>query len=123
MIKGTVNPDLEAIIRLHIEDCNGQTQAFDLKIDTAFTDFISLPAAVVAGLGLPFVFNELVLIADGSIALVPVHTGVVIWDGRPRRLDVHALGREYIIGMALLAGHDLAIRVTDGGQVAITLIP
>ena len=48
MIKGAVNSKLEAIVRMHIEDVNGQTQAFDLKIDTAFTDFVSVPKAVVA---------------------------------------------------------------------------
>jgi hypothetical protein len=64
-----------------------------------------------------------VQIADGSIVRVPVHSGVVIWDGKPRTIDVHALGKERLIGMALLAGHDLAIRVRDGGAISITLIP
>jgi predicted aspartyl protease len=123
MIVGNVNSDLEAIVRLHIEDANGQTQAFDLKIDTAFTDFINLPVADVASLGLPFDTHEYVRIADGSVVRVPVHSGVVIWDGRARRVDFHAMGNERIIGMAMLAGHDLAIRVTDGGNVSIELAP
>jgi clan AA aspartic protease len=123
MITGVVTADLEAIIRLHVEDVNGQTQAIDLKIDTAFTDFISLPVALIAALGLPFDTYEYVQIADGSIARVPVHSGVVIWDGKPRKVDFHALGQERIIGMAMLAGHDLAIRVSDGGPVSIALVP
>jgi predicted aspartyl protease len=123
MITGTVTPNLEAIVRLHVEDASGQTQAIDLKIDTAFTDFVSLPVAMIAALGLPLDTFEYVQIADGSFARVPVHTGVVIWDGRPRTVDFHALGKERLIGMALLAGHDLAIRVRDGGDISITLIP
>ncbi len=69
MITGVVTPDLEAIIRLHVEDVNGQTQAIELKIDTAFTDFISLPVAMIAALGLSLdTTYEYVRIADGSVA-------------------------------------------------------
>jgi clan AA aspartic protease len=106
-----------------VEDVNGQTQAIDLKIDTAFTDFISLPVAMFAALGLPLDTYEYVQIADDSVVRVPVHSGVVIWDGKPRRVDFHALGKERIIGMAMLAGHDLYIRVSDGGPVSIALVP
>jgi clan AA aspartic protease len=123
MITGGVNSSLEAVVRLYIEDVNGQSQAFDLKIDTGFTDFICLPASIVTALGLPLDINEQVQLADGTITRVPIHSGVVIWDGRPRRVDIHALGYEGTIGMAMLAGHDLAIRVTDGGTVSIGLIP
>ena len=123
MILGSVNSALEAMVRLHIEDVQGQSQSFDLKIDTGFTDFVCLPVATVAALGLPLDTIEQVLVADGSIAHVPVHSGVIIWEGKPRRVDFHALVKENTIGMALLAGHDLVIRVTDGGTVSIALIP
>lgn len=109
MITGTVTPNLEAIVRLHVVDVSGQTQAIDLKIDIAFTDFISLPVAMIRILGLPLGAFEYVQIADGSFARVPFHTGVVIWDGRPRTVDFHALGKKRLIGMAMLARHDLAI--------------
>jgi clan AA aspartic protease len=122
MITGAVDSNLEPIVRLHVEDVGGRTQAIDFKIDTAFTDFINLPVAMVTALGLPFLQYEYVRIADGTVALVPIHTGVVIWDGRARRVDFHALGQERLIGMAMLAGHDLAIRVRDGGSVSIALI-
>jgi clan AA aspartic protease len=123
MITGTVTSALEAIVRLHVEDANGQTQAIDFKIDTAFTGFVSLPVAMVTVLGLPRVTQEYVMIADGAVKSVPVHNGVVIWDGRPRSVDFHAMGQERLIGMAMLAGHDLTINVRDGGGVTITLAP
>ena len=123
MITGIVSPDLEAIVRLHVEDAKGQTQALDLKIDTGFTDFISLPVAMVASLGLPLTIYEDVQIADGSVVRVPVHSGVVMWYGKVRKVDVHALGLERLIGMRMLAGHDLAIRVRDGGAISVALIP
>ncbi|MBM3994151.1 MAG: clan AA aspartic protease [Planctomycetes bacterium] len=123
MITGIVTPSLAAVVRLHIEDANGQTQAIDVKIDTGFSDFICLPLATVAALGLVLTTHEIVEIADGSFVRVPVFSGVVIWDGKPRRIDVHALGKQNLIGMAMLAGHDLAIRVQDGGAVSIHRVP
>src|SRR5947209_19806257 len=101
MITGIVTPNLEAIVRLHVEDGSGQTQAIDFKIDTAFTDFINLPIAAVASLGLPRIGQETVQIADGSFVRVAVHAGVVIWDGMARKVDVHALGVERLLGMAM----------------------
>lgn len=123
MITGIVSPSLEPIIRVHIADVAGQTQAFDLKIDTGFTGWVSLPIATVAALGLALVNSENIQIGDGSCVLVAVHSGVVMWDGKPRTVAVHALGVDRYIGTGLLAGHDLAIRVRDGGPVSITLIP
>lgn len=123
MISGTVSSSLDAIIRIHIEDANGQTQAFDMKIDTGFTAFVILPRATVSALGFPIVNQESVQLADGGYALADVHSGVVIWDGKARRVDVHAMGIDRLIGMRMLAGHDLAIRVRDGGPISIVAVP
>jgi clan AA aspartic protease len=123
MIAGSVNSNLEAIIRLHIEDANGQTQAIDVKVDTGFTGFLSLPVAMVASLGLVATRQDGVRIGDGSIVIAPVHSAVVVWDGKARRVDVHAMGVERLIGMRMLASHDLAMRVQDGGPISITFVP
>ena len=123
MIQGAVDSQLQAIIRLHIADVNGQTQAMEFKVDTGFTDFISLPPSLVKSLGLPLESYEYIQIGDGRVVRVPVHKGVVIWEGKPRYVDFHALGTSKLIGMALLAGHSLAIHVTDGGNVTIALGP
>lgn len=123
MISGIVTPKLEAMIRLHVEDGDGQSQAIDVKIDTAFTGFISLPPTIIAILKLPSSGYQLVQIADGNMVQVPMYTGVVIWDGKSRMVDFHSLGKEWIIGMAMLAGHDLTIGVRDGGAVTISLLP
>jgi clan AA aspartic protease len=123
MIKGFVGPSLEAIVRLHVEDAQGQTQALDFKIDTAFTDFISLPVGIVAMMGWPLINQEIVQVADGSATRVAVHSGIVMWDGKARTVDILAMGRDQLVGMAMLAGYDVAIRVSDGGPISITLIP
>jgi clan AA aspartic protease len=123
MISGSVNSNLEAIVRLLIEDANGQTQAIDVKVDTGFTGFLSLPLAIVASLGLIPTIREGVNIGDGSSVNVQVHSAVVIWDGKARPVDVHAMGFERLIGMRMLTSHDLSIRIQDGGPVSISLVP
>jgi clan AA aspartic protease len=123
MITGHVSSSLEAIVRLHIEDSGGQTQAMDVIIDTGFTSFLSLPAATVSELGLKWILEEDTRLADGSLVSTNVYTAVVIWNGRPRNINVQALGVHSLIGMAMLASHDLAVRVTDGGSVSIDAMP
>jgi len=123
MIIGSVNSDLDATIRILIEDVNGQSQAIDVKIDTGYTGFLSLPAATVATLGLPATGIDGIRIGDGSTVMAQVHSGVVIWDGKPRTVDVHAMGVDRLIGMRMLASHDLAIRIQDGGVVSISFVP
>jgi clan AA aspartic protease len=123
MIAGNVNSNLEAMVRLYIEDASGQTQAIDVKVDTGFTGFVSLPIATVASLGLVATTKESIQIADGSTVRVQVFSTTVIWDGKARRVDVHALGTDRLIGMRMLLSHDLAIRVQDGGAVTISFVP
>jgi predicted aspartyl protease len=117
MIIGHVTPNLQATIRLHIEDSSGQTQAIDVTHDTGFSSFMNLPAARVANLGLTWIFQQDVQLADGSGVRADVHAAVVVWDGRPRKIDVHAGGVDQLIGMRMLAGHDVRMRVVDGGPV------
>jgi predicted aspartyl protease len=123
MITGYVTAKLEAQIRVYFEDGGGQTHPIDAAIYTGFCGFISLRPATVANLGLPWLHFRDVQLVDGSIALVPVYTGVVIWDGQPRTVDVHAVNTEPLVGMKMLLGHDVRIHVVDGGPVSIDVIP
>jgi clan AA aspartic protease len=123
MITGIVNFNLEAVLRLHIEDSAGQTQAIDVKVDTGFSDFLSLPVGLVASLGLAMTSQENVQVADGSTVCINVHSAVVIWDNKARRVDVHAMGSNRLLGMRMLAAHDVSIRVQDGGTVSISVVP
>ncbi|MBI1832997.1 MAG: clan AA aspartic protease [Planctomycetes bacterium] len=108
---------------MHVEDGSGQTQAIDVVIDTGFSSFMSLPPATVASLGLPWMVRENTQLADGRSVLVDVYSAVVIWNGHPRKVKVQALGVHSLIGMAMLASHDLNMRVTDGGSVRIDALP
>lgn len=123
MITGIVTSGIEATIRLHILDGGGQSQAIDAVVDTGFAGFMNLPKATVAALGLPWIVRDKTQLIDGRVVPVDLHLATVIWNGRPRPIQVQSLGTYTLIGMALLAGHDLAMRVTDGGAVSIEAIP
>ena len=70
-----------------------------------------------------FFRNTITQLIDGRFILVDLYSATVIWNGKPRTIDVQALGNSTLIGMRLLAGHDVAIRATDGGPVSIAAIP
>src|SRR5207247_2335281 len=123
MITGLVTSSLEATVRFHVVDGNGQSQPIDAIIDTGFAGFLSIPIATVASLGLPWLIHDITELIDGRFIPIEIYSAMVIWNGRPRTINVQALGNYNLIGMRLLAGHDLAIRATDGGSVSIDAIP
>jgi len=123
MITGIVTSSLEAKIRVHILDGDSQSQAIDGLIDTGFAGFMSLPIATVATLGLPWIFRDQTELIDGRLIPIDIFSATVIWNGKPRTINVQALGNYILIGMRLLAGYDVAIRATDGGLVSIDAIP
>lgn len=123
MITGIVTSKLEAAVRFHILDASGQSQAIDGIVDTGFEGFMSLPTATVAVLGLPWIYQDTTQLIDGRIIPIDIYSAIVIWNGKPRIINVQALGVHYLIGMGMLAGHDLAIRVSDGGAVQIDPVP
>ena len=123
MITGFVTSSLEAAVRFHILDGNGQSQPIDAIVDTGFAGFMSVPIATVAALGLPWIIRDNTELIDGRIILIDIYSAIVIWNGKPRTVNVQALGGYNLIGMRMLASHDLAIRVSDGGTVSIDPVP
>lgn len=119
MIQGAVNDAYEAVISLTVQDPSGQATEVDAVIDTGFTGFLSLPSALAAELGLPFLTNESAMLADGSLVSFNVHDATTLWDGQPRRVYAHISDATPLVGMRMLEEHDLSILVRDGGRVVI----
>ena len=55
MIEGVVNAVREAVVPLAVAGPAGRTLPIDAVIDTGFSGFLTLPAALVSELQLPFV--------------------------------------------------------------------
>lgn len=123
MITGHVTAQLEPRIDLHIEDGGGQFFHIEAAIDTGYSGQLALPTAMIAVLALTLLHQRLTLLADGTIVLLDIYAGIVVWDSQPRNVEIHAVGSTPLIGMRMLAGHEVRIRVVDGGPVWIDLVP
>jgi clan AA aspartic protease len=123
VIAGTVTADQEAVIPLPLLDNSGQEHSVDAVVDTGFTGALTLPAALIAMLGLPFRCRQQVMLADGSLIIADVFVGQVSWDGQPRVAEVEAAETEPLVGMTLLHGSELSVQVIDGGSVTIQALP
>jgi clan AA aspartic protease len=123
MTTGTVNADLEAVLRLTIRDAANQPHFIEAVVDTGFNGFLTLPPALVATLGLSWLCRQEGQLADGSIQTFDVYTATVEWDGQPRDVEVDAAEAQPLIGMALLLGSELRIHVVPNGSVTITTRP
>lgn len=119
MIEGTVNSAYEATIPLRVHGADGQPRDLSAVVDTGFSGFLTLPQDLVAELDLPFAFFGRAILADDTDVSFDVHYATISWDGRQRETQVAASGSTPLVGMMLLDGHDLRIRVRDGGEVTV----
>lgn len=122
MTTGAVTVDLEAIIRLVVAGTGEQQRQIEAVIDTGFSGYLTLPTSVVNSLQLVWLGREQGILADGRVELFDVYRATVIWDGLPRAVEVEAAETEPLLGMSLLAGHEVRIRVVAGGEVTIAAL-
>ncbi len=123
MITGRVNSHYEAVIRLGVRGTRGNEQEIEAIIDTGFNGSLSLPSNLISILGLPFRRRGRALLADGGESIFDIYEGLVIWDGVPRRVAVDSAETDPLVGMGLLYGSELSIKVIDGGNVVINRLP
>lgn len=123
MITGVVTANREATIRFAALGPHGRQEELAATIDTGFTGFLTLPPAVVRGLGLAWLCRQPGILADGSIEVFNVYSATLLWDGQLRTAEVEAVDTEPLVGMGLLEHHSLRIDVLTGGSVTITALP
>lgn len=125
MITGRVTPDgREAVIRVTLLGRAGTSpRVLEAVIDTGFTDRLTLPAEVVEELGLPLRGSADVVLADGSIETLPIYRVRLLWHGRERAVRTYGTAGGPLVGMALLSGSELRVRVVENGPVEIEELP
>jgi clan AA aspartic protease len=123
MIRGIVNSDREAIIRLLVRGPTGRQKRTKVVIDTGFNSWLSLPPALIVVLRLPWLQRGHAILADGSTVLFDIYEGTVVWDRRRRRIPIYELGGAPLVGMALLEGYELTVQVRKRGKVTIRALP
>lgn len=123
MIQGVVNSRREATVRLRVRGPGGAETEVVAVIDTGFNASLTLPAATVAALGLTRQSGTSTVLAGGSTRAYDIFAAEVLWDGTWRPVLVSAVGHEVLVGMRLLAGHQLRVAAVPGGAVEITPLP
>jgi clan AA aspartic protease len=113
-----INTDYEAVIRLRVQGPGGEREV-EAVIDTGFNGFLTLPPLLLTTLGLARLSRGRALLANGSEEVFDIYGVTVLWDGRERYVEVDGVNAMPLVGMSLLDGHDLHIRVADGGHVVI----
>ena len=123
MITGIVQPGRQAIVHLQVKGRGGNSIAIDGILDTGFTEALTLPYSLVLALRLRFLNIDSATLADGSVILVELYEGTVVWNGQDRHIIVHCLEGDPLIGMSLIYSHHLAMDAVDHGAVTLTPLP
>jgi clan AA aspartic protease len=119
MMSGIVDRNCEATIQLIVSNELEQNQVINAVIDTGFTGFLTLPLTVINRLNLRLYSREEGTLGDGSTCIFDVYSGLVIWDGEYRYIDVNAAETDPLVGMSLLYGYQVKIDAIEGGTVTI----
>jgi len=121
--RGKVNDRLEAVLPLRVRGSGGVEVEVEAVVDTGYTGSMTLPATVAATLRLERRSGGRAVLADGSSRRFDTFAAEVEWGGSWRGVMVSALGDEVLIGMGLLAGHELRVEVVASGPVVVARLP
>jgi clan AA aspartic protease len=119
MIRGVVTENHEGIVRLSIFGRQNQTERIEAVVDTGYDGWLSLPQSLIHDLELPWLTHGRAVLADGSECVFNVHEGEVLWDRRRILIEVDASETMPLVGMQLLEGFELTMKVRQDGPVLI----
>jgi clan AA aspartic protease len=119
MIHGVVNFRYELTLPLVVGNSIGEREFVNTLIDTGFDGFLSLPSEIINRLELPWRTSNIATLGDGSKTLFDFYTGIVIWDGQYRTIDIAESETEPLIGLAILRGYRLQVDNIEGGIVKV----
>ncbi len=80
---------------------------------------MTLPTPLIRALGLSWLCLQDGTLADGTVHLFDVYSGVIHWDGHARSIEIEEVDAEPLIGMALLRDFCITADVIEGGAVSI----
>ena len=66
-----------------------------------------------------FQSHRTALLASGTEETFDVYDVTVLWDRQSKYVDTFAADATPLVGMSMIEGHDLHVRVEDGGRVTI----
>ena len=119
MISGRVSAKLDPLVTIEIRDAQGGLQPVEVVVDTGFSGELALPSDLVRSLGLHYIDDIPVFLADQQQRSVRAYEGVLSWHGRHREAVVLEMGSEPLLGMALMLESILTVSCRPNGPVVI----
>src|SRR5947209_3347983 len=107
MIHGTVNHKRVAEVSLRLRGPQGSLAEILAIVDTGYNGALTLPGELVEELGLESKSSGEAELADGTIVDFDVYEAEVEWGNDWLPVSISAVGEEPLLGMRLLAGHEL----------------
>ena len=123
MIRGRVNADREAVIRLRARGLSGAAAEIDFLLDSGFDGTVILPEQTAQQLGFVHLGRDTAVLADGTLQTYEMYLGQLLWHGVFQDTVFLCIGSEPMIGMGLLHGNELRIEVKPSGMVEVKPLP
>ena len=119
MIRGIVNERLEPTVAVEVSNGDGAWQTVEAVLDTGFSGELTISQDLIESLGLDYASEIQMVLADGEDTTVYAYQGFVNWFGQTRRAEIIASEGVPLLGMSLLNGCKITMRVRAGGEALI----
>lgn len=123
MIRGAITDDLEAVVELIVVGPAGKHHSITAVVDTGYNGHLTLPISLINRLRLVWLQRGRAELADGNDIFFDVFQGTVVWDRRRTAIPIDESETVPLVGMALLKGFELRMKVRTNGTVAIKRLP
>ena len=119
MIRGRLNERLEPTVVVEVLNGDGDRQTVEAVLDTGFSGDLTLSQDLIESLGLDYASEIRMVLADGEDTTVYSYEGFLNWFGQTRRAEIIASEGVPLLGMSLLNGCKITMRVRAGGEALI----
>ena len=110
------------MVLLPVKDSTNQIREVEVLLDTGFTGSLTLPPSLIASLGLRWRSRSNAILANGKVEEFDIYVATVVWDSAERQILIQAIENVPLLGIAMLVGYDLRVRVLAGGRVEIQAV-
>ncbi len=104
-------------VPIEVHQPSGEHLRVDALLDTGFTGEVALPMSVVEGLGLEYVRDRIIALADGTHRRVEAFRASVFFGGEWRDALIYGTGGGATIGMRLVYGANISFDAVSDGDI------
>ena len=121
MIRCRLSERLEPMVDVEVLNGDGDSRTVEAVLDTGFNGELTLTWDLIESLGLNRISQTQTVLADGGQTTARTYEAFVHWFGQTRRVESIAFEGVPLLGMSLLDGCKITMRVRAGGEALIEL--